>query len=91
MKEILTTITTRGQVTVPVEVRRRLGLKPHDKVAFTIDDAEVRLRPVAFSLESVFGSVEPLSTTTDLKQIERDAWEEKVGHEVQVLKSQCSS
>ena len=35
MKELLTTVTKRGQVTVPAEVRRLLGIKPYDKVAFT--------------------------------------------------------
>ena len=34
MKEHLTTLTRKGQVTLPVEIRRRLGLKEGDKVAF---------------------------------------------------------
>ena len=36
MREITTTLTQRSQVTVPAEVRRLLGLKPRDKVTFTI-------------------------------------------------------
>lgn len=31
----LTTITTKGQVTIPEEVRRALGVKVGDKVSFT--------------------------------------------------------
>ncbi len=31
-----TTMTAKGQVTVPREIRDRLGLKPGDKVAFTL-------------------------------------------------------
>lgn len=34
MKEHLTTLTRKGQVTLPVEIRRKLGLKEGDKVAF---------------------------------------------------------
>jgi len=37
---------------VPAEVRRLLGLKPRDKVAFAIDDGEVRLVPVTFTAAS---------------------------------------
>ncbi|MGH2347651.1 MAG: AbrB/MazE/SpoVT family DNA-binding domain-containing protein, partial [Chloroflexota bacterium] len=57
MRQITTTITQRGQVTIPAEVRRRLGVGPRDKVAFTIDDDGVHLLPAPFTLESAFGSV----------------------------------
>jgi AbrB family looped-hinge helix DNA binding protein len=61
MSEYVMTMTQRSQVTVPAEVRRVLGLKPRDQVAFEIDGEEVRLKPVKWTLESVAGSVEPLS------------------------------
>ena len=61
MKELVTTITQRSQVTLPAEVRRVLGLKPRDQVAFTIEGSDVRLVPAQFTLESAYGSVEPLS------------------------------
>ena len=43
MKEVLTTLTSKGQATIPVEVRRRLGLAGCDKIAFVIDEDEVRV------------------------------------------------
>ncbi len=43
MKEVLTTLTSKGQATIPVEVRRRLGLEGGDKIAFVIDEDEVRV------------------------------------------------
>jgi AbrB family looped-hinge helix DNA binding protein len=51
------TLTTKGQVTVPVEIRRSLGLKPNEKIAFTIEDGRVQIEPLEFDLESVIGSV----------------------------------
>lgn len=39
MKELLATITGRGQVTLPAAVRRHLGTRTGDKLAFVIDDA----------------------------------------------------
>ena len=40
------TISSKGQVTVPVEVRHRLGLKTGDKVDFAFEDGRTVLRPV---------------------------------------------
>jgi AbrB family looped-hinge helix DNA binding protein len=77
MKQITTTITQRGQVTIPAEVRRMLGVKPRDKVAFTIEDGEVRLAPVSFSLESVYGSVKPSRKPEDYEKVSRTAKEAK--------------
>jgi AbrB family looped-hinge helix DNA binding protein len=78
MKEIITTMTQRGQVTVPSEVRRLLGLKPRDKVAFAIEKDEVRLTPARFTVESAFGSVKPATATRDFKAISRAARDEKL-------------
>jgi AbrB family looped-hinge helix DNA binding protein len=77
MKEIVTSLTQRGQVTVPAEVRRLLGLKSRDKVAFAIDDDQVRLMPVAFTLESAFGSVTAQNRPEDFKALSRVAREER--------------
>ena len=77
MKEFTTTITQRGQVTIPAEVRRVLGVKHKDKVAFTIKDGEVHLAPAAFSLESAYGSVKPSRKPEDFDEVSRAAKEAK--------------
>ena len=38
------TVTSKGQVTVPVEIRRRLGLKQGDRVEFAANGRETVLR-----------------------------------------------
>jgi antitoxin PrlF len=38
MREIVSTITSKGQVTIPAEVRQHLGVKTNDKIAFVIDE-----------------------------------------------------
>lgn len=43
MNEMLTVMTRKGQITVPAEIRRTLGLKVGDKVALTVQDHDVRL------------------------------------------------
>lgn len=37
-------ITTKGQVTIPQEIRDELGLLPNTEVTFAIVDGEARLR-----------------------------------------------
>lgn len=39
------TISSKGQVTVPIEVRHRLGLKQGDRVEFVFEDGRTILRP----------------------------------------------
>jgi antitoxin PrlF len=39
------TISSKGQVTVPVEVRTRLGLKTGDRVEFVLEDDRTVLLP----------------------------------------------
>ena len=40
------TISSKGQVTVPIEVRHRLGLKEGDRVEFVFEDGRTVLRPI---------------------------------------------
>lgn len=78
MREITAATTQRNQVTIPAEVRRLLGLKPRDKVAFTIEDGgAVRLAAAAFSLESAYGSVKPSGNPEDFDEVSRDAKDDK--------------
>ncbi|MGC2636701.1 MAG: AbrB/MazE/SpoVT family DNA-binding domain-containing protein [Acidobacteriaceae bacterium] len=44
--QIEATLTSKGQITVPREVRRRLGLQTGDKLLFEEDGEVVRVRPV---------------------------------------------
>ena len=43
MREHLTRVTRKGQITVPVEVRRALGLREGDSVAVLLEDGRVTL------------------------------------------------
>lgn len=53
-----TTMTTKGQVTVPREIRDRLGLKSGDKMAFTmLSDGTVVMRPKTRRLAELAGSL----------------------------------
>ena len=42
----LARITSKGQVTVPSEIRRALGVRPGDKLLFENDGDSIRVRPI---------------------------------------------
>lgn len=39
-------ITSKGQVTIPIDIRERAGLHPHTEVRFVYDGATVTVVPV---------------------------------------------
>ncbi len=84
MAEYVTTVTQKGQVTIPGELRRVLGLKPKDKVAFELVEGEVRLRPIKSAVLASYGSVKPLKppdNPIDYRRLRREI-EEEIADEV---------
>lgn len=78
MRSFTMSTTQRNQVTIPGEVRRHLGIKPRDKVSFTIENnGSVRLCKAPFTLETAYGSVKASEDHRDIEDIIRMAKEEK--------------
>ena len=76
----LSPVSSKGQVTIPVEIRKMLGISKDDSVAFVVhDDGHVELRSPTYTLDNVFGSVPGLPTETpDLEQEIEEAIAEHV-------------
>jgi antitoxin PrlF len=51
------TITERGQTTIPAEVRKALSLRAHQRVIYEIREGSVILRPETESLMDLAGSL----------------------------------
>jgi len=81
MRELETTLTQKGQVTIPSEIRSRLGLKPHDKVIFEMEGDTAKLRRAESKILKWYGSVAPRQRPEDFRKV-RDAFEEGVAKEV---------
>jgi antitoxin PrlF len=73
MRELETKLTRKGQVTIPAEVRSRLGLKPKDIVRFEIEGDEVKLKPAPSRLLEGFGAVTPRNKPEDWRKVRREA------------------
>jgi AbrB family looped-hinge helix DNA binding protein len=63
-------LTSKGQVTVPVGVRRRLGLNPGDRVRFIESAGRVFIERDDTDIASLFGMVKP-KRSASLAQIDR--------------------
>jgi antitoxin PrlF len=57
----VTTLTSKGQVTIPKEIRDKLGLKTHDKIRFSLEDGHATLQRLP-SLEELAGSLPSLAS-----------------------------
>ena len=57
---VATTLTSKGQVTIPKHVRDGLGLKPFDKVEIELIGDEARVRKAQTTLEEIAGSLPSL-------------------------------
>ena len=76
------TITAKGQTTVPKEVRDHLGLKPGDQIEFVIQpDGAVRVDALSIDIRSLKGSlrryVEKPVSVEDMRKAVRDRFRKK--------------
>lgn len=77
MKEMISTITSKGQLTVPIEVRRQLDLKQGDKVVFQLTGQEVTLIPASSRLAAGFQLLPALDHPQSEGEIEELVAEER--------------
>lgn len=83
----LAKITSRGQITIPAEIRRKLGVKDGDKVIFIEENGRIVMENAAMialkCVQDAFaGEAELLSLKTEqdivnlVREVRRKAWEE---------------
>lgn len=53
---MLSNVTTKGQVTIPAEIRTRFHIRPNDRVDFFVDGERIIITPVR-TLKQLRGSV----------------------------------
>ena len=67
---IESSITTKGQTTLPKPVRDALGVRPGDRVRYLIVDGDVRILPVR-SIDRLFGAMRADGPPATLDDMER--------------------
>ena len=73
-------LTQKGQVTIPAEIRERLGIAPGDMVRFEFTPEGVRLLPATFRVAQYFGAAANSGKTLSWQE-ERAAFEEGIAGE----------
>jgi antitoxin PrlF len=87
VKSHLSTLSSKGQVTIPAEVRRHLGLKKGERILFVIEpEGGVRLvvpeYPTIDSLRGIAGTLPHPMSWSEVKAIAReDHVAKKLGRE----------
>ncbi|MGD0097539.1 MAG: AbrB/MazE/SpoVT family DNA-binding domain-containing protein [Terracidiphilus sp.] len=66
------TVSSKGQITVPIEVRHRLGLKQGDRVEFVFEDGRTVLRPSRPATNPFIAYLGALPAFSSLEEI--NAW-----------------
>ena len=69
--EYVSNLTSKGQVTIPVSIRKALGLKPRDKVAFRMENGTVRIEPARASVRDSAGKL-TIPGFKSMKQLRRE-------------------
>src|SRR5947209_4103923 len=77
MQERLSTVTRKGQITIPAEFRKALGLKEGDRVALSLEEGEVvrlsRSESVVARTAGIFKTDEPAKSAEELRVLAEEA------------------
>jgi AbrB family looped-hinge helix DNA binding protein len=65
------TVTRKGQVTIPKTIRDRLGIKEGEKVFFVVRGGEVVLKVLRGNILDLKGSVKPSARPEDFESVRR--------------------
>jgi AbrB family looped-hinge helix DNA binding protein len=63
------TITSKGQITIPVKIRTGLGLHAGDKINFVMDGDTVRFLPATKNITSLKGMITKPDTPVSIEDM----------------------
>ena len=72
MRQVITRVTSKGQVTIPAEIRRALGIKPRDRVEFSLADGVATVAKAESVVEKLGGSIKWTGGPIDIKKLRRE-------------------
>jgi len=66
---IKSTVSSKGQVTIPAKVREALGLKSGDRVIYKVAGGKAEIIPVKGTILDAAGTVKPKTKPEDFRKI----------------------
>jgi AbrB family looped-hinge helix DNA binding protein len=74
------TITSKGQVTIPKQIRDLLGVEPGDQLEFDYHDGHLEVVPVRRRKIAEFRGLFPVPRTLDFEEERARARAARIGH-----------
>jgi antitoxin PrlF len=68
----VSTLTRKGQTTIPKDVRKFLGLEPEDKILYLIEGEKVILKPLKGNILELRGSVPAKKESIDFNKLRQE-------------------
>lgn len=67
----MSTLTAKGQTTVPREIREYLQLGPRQRIAFVVEEGKVVLRPEGRPMSAIVGSLRSKAKMPSKRQVRK--------------------
>lgn len=77
--QMITSISSKGQITIPIKVRKYLGVDTNDKVAFIIEsNGNVKVTPAKYpNIKSLSGAAGKLPKPLSWQEMKKIAYEDR--------------
>ena len=72
MTKYTSKVTSKGQVTIPSELRRTMGIKPRDSVSLEPVDGGIKISSCSAGIAAGYGAVTPKAGPEDFGAIRRE-------------------
>lgn len=69
-------VSPKGQVTIPIDIRDDFGIEPKDSVTFEVIEGRITVTPLRTKLHESHQRFKSRLGPVDWKTLERAAWEE---------------
>lgn len=86
MKSYTVTITSSGQITLPAEIRRQLGVKPGEQVTFEAEDHKVEVKVPEFTWRDARGFIKGRNDPRDIEAMIQVAKDERADRFMEMMR-----
>ncbi len=73
---VSSSVSPKGQITIPIEIREQFDIKPTDRVEFKVIDNQIVIVPTKQKLKEVYGSIPARRPPATWKEVEESIREE---------------
>ena len=77
MPRYTSSVSPKGQITIPANIREQFGIDPKDRVSFEVIAEGILIKPVESPVDALYGSVPPLKEQVSWKELRAIVREER--------------